>query len=264
MNEFLEIFEEENYIYVCNYEELYKKLIKDHKQFCNVIMKDKYIALAFPNLKDISSIYCEKDKIIINQKILKKISIYLTKDYYSRSRTFKDITEDFREISFLMIQEFMIKFIIFHELSHIELGHLETNYNNDFMEFDADKKAINILAGMYLKIIDKMGANEYKYLIGKLITSLMHLFHFLINSRDDSRSYYIHARVILITSAFLETKYIINDIINLPLDEIIEIKDDCIIEFVYNFHKELKITTSKILKTAKIVDEYLEYRKTRV
>lgn len=271
MNDFLEEFENYDNINDEDYKELCKTLIKDLKQYSRALMKDKDIILSFPNLRDISSIYCEQKKIVVNKKILKLVSAYLIKEFYSNSLISKNIDENLKKSSLSIIREFILQFIILHEFAHIELEHLKIKldkekikYSSIFMEFDADKRAINFLAGKYLKIIDKKGVCDYSYLIEKLMLSLIYLFHFIIYSIESKKSHASHPkvleRVIVVLSAFVEPKYKIKDIINLSLDEIIKIRDKCLFEFYSTYGKKFQLTESKVLDAFKIVDKYSKNR----
>lgn len=252
------------------YKQLIEELKKSCAQFTKVLFPSENVNLDFPNLRDTTSVYCEGKEIKVNKQLLFLINSHLTKKYLSDSLMFNDIAEELIRKSFNSIRELVIEFIILHEISHIYLDHLKIKNDNEkyeyykeSIEFDADRRAANLLFGKFLMKIKKSGIKDYKPLIEKFIYFLFEVIYIIYQQNKDNCNYSdldILKRMTIISTAFAETKFkdINQEITDIPISEIKEIIIDSIMNFMLIINTNFKITKSEKLDLKTFVKPYLE------
>jgi hypothetical protein len=252
--------------------EEYKQLIEELKKSCleftKVLFPTENVNLDFPNLRDITSVYCEGKKIKVNNQLLFLINSHLTQKYLNDSSMFKDINEELIRKSFNSISELAIEFIILHEISHMYLDHLKIKkdkkkyeYYKESIEFDADRLAANLLFGKFLIKIKKSDIKDYKPLIEKFIYFLFDVIHIIYQENKNNYSDLdILKRMTIISIAFGETKNKDKkqEITDITISEIEEIIIDSIKNFMLVININFKITESEKLDLKTFVKSYLE------
>ena len=241
---------------------LYSRIEKSFKQFEKTKINIE-IKINIENLRNGPNAYVENDStIVIDKKLLDLVNYYLYKKLFVDSLIFNNLKEDLINDTYLLVREFMIEFIIYHELSHIWNNHSKIKKNNlqneKLLELDADRKAVNLLAGKYLKMINKHGLNKYRYLIETFIYSLLYLFHLLhFLDKNDSNNTHpkILDRIAIILPAFIEVKN--KNIIAISIEELSKSRDLCVKNFFIKYKDYYEIDEKKLLiYNQNLVKEY--------
>lgn len=220
---------------------LYEKLDENLIKIKKAISPEIEIKLNFKNHRNLATIYTEKEEISINKKFIIAISYFLFED--SKNSNSSMFQEEFNESYFLII-EFIIGFVLLHELSHIVRNHnkIIKNDNNEnieelieFIELDADKYGLEIQISMYFNIITKNGIEKHYYLIEKFFYSILYLHKFLIIVNDEKQHSIIktrNKRLIYSLTTIIDIKRKNPEFIEVSIEELEKIKDQCIIKFL--------------------------------
>lgn len=250
-------------------EELYNRLEKSMVQIENCLLLKGKTKLNFKNYRNLTSIYTQNNEININKKFIIAIIYYLFQDSKDEnSLMFKGLLEERFNTTFLLIREFIIEFILFHELFHVKQNHNEIKENgneqniNEHIELDADRKAIQFLISKYFLIITKYGIKQYYYLIEKYIYAILCLHKFLIIIDDDKNNSSImirNIRLIFSLSTIIEIKNKHPEFIAISIDELIEIQENCLDKFLVKNGNIFKFDESSISEINKLAPSFFNF-----
>lgn len=208
------------------------------------------IKLSFPNLRNIFDIYCEGNEVKVNKQLLLLVNACLTIEYNNcESIIFRDIEEENKKDSFMLFREFVIEFMIFHEISHLKKEHFNIKESSlIFIELDADKFATDIIFKKYFTIINYCGVNKYSYLIEKFLYFLfeiLYIFYNINGKSDFNFNVTILERIYTITTSCMVVKHQHKEVISMAFEEIDKIVETCIDNFINSNKEILKITKSE-------------------
>lgn len=231
------------------WEKLYERIRKSFEIYLKNINFKQNIRLSFPNLRDISLLYCEGNEIKINKKFITYITYYLFEDSKKvDSLIFGDIdNENVYNETLLLLRELMIEFVILHEFFHIKRNHLEIKGNitssvvDMNIEFDADKQTIEYLFSKYFFLINKYGIEKYHYLVEKFIYAILHLVNIVIyleNKEFNPPSTINEIRVVFLMASIIDLKRKNPNSLNISILELEKIKNNCVSKF-FNVYSKL-------------------------
>lgn len=221
---------------------LCEQLRRSFEQNRNAIFPEKSIKLKFANNRSLIPTYCEKNEVIVNKRFMNLLSVHLLEDSKNKnSLIFKDMYREKYVETFLHIREFMLEFMILHELYHIKLDHskilkqsncLEKRNN---IEYNADLNAIKFIFSKYSLLIEKYGIEKYDYLIEKYFYSILYLFNIVYLNNIISNFHDLsNKRVVFLLAKMVDLKREHPNLFYMTIDKLENIKEKCIYKFIFN------------------------------
>lgn len=252
---------------------LCERLKESLQQFKKAFKMENKIKLIFVNRKDLLPSYCEgNETIILNKEFMKLLTNHLFEDSeLASSLIFKGLYGDKYRDTFIFIRGFILEFVILHELFHIyykhnkEVKQSDSFCEKDNIEHDADLEAIKYTFAKYSTLIKKGGIVEYGYLIEKCFYAILYLFNLIsLNNIVISNSHkLIYIRIIFLFSKMVDLKREKPDLFHLTIDEIEDIRDNCIYNFILKNRDFFNINLISIDGIDKSLSNFFKFRKER-
>lgn len=222
---------------------LCERLTRSFEQFNKAIFFESKIKLIFVNNRTLSPSYCKKDEVIVvNKGFMTLVTLHLLEDSKNKdSLIFKDMDNDKYVETFLIIREFMLEFMILHELFHIKHKHfqilqkLDCSEIRNNLEYDADLDAIKFIFSKYSLLIEKYGIEKYDYLIEKYFYSILYLFNIIYLNNIISNFHDLsNMRVVFLLAKMVDLKREYPNLFHMTIHKLENIKEKCIYEFIPN------------------------------